>query len=75
MVAGEESSIESIDEGVIDEKVLGENAEDCGGFREDEENGGQDGEGAVEDGEECRLGDVGQCEHGNRDAKAEREGW
>lgn len=73
LVAREQRAVESVNESIVDEEVLGEDVENGGSFGEDEQDSGDDGEGSVEDGEDGGLRDIGHCEHEDRNAETERD--
>lgn len=75
LVSADQGAVESVDEGIVDEKVLAEDREDGGRLAENEQHGGEDGEWTIKYRKNCGLGDVEQREHHGCHPKTERRGW
>jgi hypothetical protein len=74
MIGGADG-IEGVHQGLLDEEAARDEAGDGGALAEDDEDRGDDGERAVDEGEHDGLRDVGEGEHEGRHGDGRGEGW
>lgn len=73
-VLGNERSIESVQESILQEKVAGDQIHDRGALIKYKENSRKDGQRAVDENQDGQLRKIGEEEHGRRNTYSQTNG-